>query len=232
MRFPDQNDSNATLFKLGRYAGARVLADPEVARLASLIRAPHQKLKEAVGRRNDAADAVTDDEAGRDFHLDALRDLVNDLALSAHAHFKSRDHQGFTRLFPEAPSTLAATPAKDRAKVLGAFVRAVSSPKTPKELALLGKQVAETWKLVQAGDAAVGEAEKAAADADDAVGAAREAWFTGYRRLHAQLTDRFPTDKKRVGRYFKSASAGKGKGRKAVVKPAQVASGGEGNGNG
>jgi hypothetical protein len=50
-----------------------------------------------------------------------------------------------------------------------------------------------------------------------AEGVARKGWFDGYKRLHAQLTDKYPREKKRVDGYFRSAG---GK-RKAVVVPAQ-----------
>ena len=103
MRFPDVTESVATLFMLGRYSGARVLADPEVAKLAALIRTPHKAYKDAIQRRNDTADRVTDAEAVRDYQFDLFGDLVLDLGRSAIAHFKSREHSGFVRLFVVPP---------------------------------------------------------------------------------------------------------------------------------
>jgi hypothetical protein len=73
------------------------------------------------------------------------------------------------------------------------------------------KQFADSWKAVQAAEALVIEGEKALDKARTAEGAARTAWLAGYRRLHAQLTDKYPTDKRHVGWIFRSVAAPKAK---------------------
>ena len=113
-----------------------------------------------------------------------------------------------------------ATPVKHRATSIGGFVKRVISGKTPRELLPLGKKISEQWAEVLAAEVTVDEAAQTALDAEEAARAAREGWQTGYRRLHAQLTDRFPNDKKRVERYFKSAALGKIKRAKTDDKAA------------
>lgn len=64
--------------------------------------------------------------------------------------------------------------------------------------------------------------QKAEADLAAARAAEREArgeWMAGYRRLHAQLTDRFPRDKSRVDHYFRGPPAPRAKKAKVIEMP-------------
>ena len=134
-----------------------------------------------------------------------------DLGRHAHAEFGSREDADYRRLFPKAPSEIAATPERDRKAVFSGFVQAVTANQTPAKLAPFGKEIAGAWKRVQSADGAVGEASERLTAARATEGKVRLAWLGAYRRLHAQLTDRFPHEKKRVERYFRSPAPPKAK---------------------
>lgn len=218
MRNPTDSDSNATLLKLGRYAGARVHADPAVRSMAPLIRSPMKGLKAAITRRNEAEDEQTDADAVRDYEFDVLSALVMDLGREAEAHFKGRTGAGFTRIFAAPPSEIATTAIKARKAVFDGLLGKLDSPQTPNEFDKVGRAIAAQWEKTQQAEEAVGVAGRTLAEAVDQIAAARAQWFTGYTRLQAQLTDKFPASKARVDKYFRDAP----KPKKAKPAPAVV----------
>ena len=214
---PAETDSINVLVNYGRYAISRVRADPGVKALSGVLATPHTALLKQIGARNQAADALIDCEANRDFAFAQFGEVVLDLGRQAYAHFGSRKADAYLRLFPEAPSALAELPIKDRAVKLGALVKEFKAAETPKAFAPTVKVLGEWWEKLQAGQGAVDAAAGALDKERKAEGVARKGWFDGYKRLHAQLTDKYPSEKKRVDGYFRSAGGKK----KAVATPAQ-----------
>ena len=211
MRQLSVTDAVGTFIDLGRYASSRVRADAEVSALAKVIAVPQAALLKAMGARNAANDALIDREAERDFAADQFNAAMMDLGRQAYAFYGSREEPGYLRLFSKAPSVLAKTPDRDRLLIYGTVLKEAQAPDSPKAFVPTVKKLAEAYKAVQAGQHAVGEAQKAVDKARKAEQSARGDWLAGYRRLHAQLTDRFPRDKPRVEHYFRSAPAPKRK---------------------
>jgi hypothetical protein len=216
MRFPTSSDSVQTLINLGRYASSRVRADPEVKSLAYLIADAQATLVKAIGARNGAADLLIDREAVRDHAVLQLNNVVMDLGRQAYAQFGSRSDKGYLRLFPQAPSAIALVPDRERQSVLTGFIKEWKSAQTPKAFAPTVKKLLEAWAAVEAADTGVAAHDAQLMAEREAEGAAREGWYAGYRRLHAQLTDKFPQDKGRVESYFRSAAV-KAKAKKPAL---------------
>lgn len=203
MRFPDRKEPSKSLMRLGRYAAARVKADPDTAALASHIEEPLAALGATILARYRALDVQAGAEAVRDFQLAQTNRALVALAHLVLVEFSDRDHAEYVRLFPTAPSLLARTPERDRARVYGELVKQAEARETPAALRPGVRKLRSAWDaLVEAEDrlrSANAALERARADE----AAARERWNVGYRRLHARLTAEFPTDKDRVESYFR-----------------------------
>lgn len=220
MRFLTDLDSLAAHLTCARYTAARIKADEVVAPMATLVTDPRTDLKLKMAARNDALDELTDSQAVRDDRDRRLRDLLLDLGRRAHAHFGSRSHAGFLRILAKPPSTVASLPADERKKAVQAVVAALADKATPAELAGLGKPIAAAQKAVDAAQAALTAAELKVADCRRMEADAKTALQVGYRRLHAQLTDKFAADKSRVEGYFRSPAKATGSEGK-VAKPVE-----------
>lgn len=209
MQFPNKNEPISTLIALGRYAAARVLANQDVKALAALILEPQKRLQEAVAAYDGVMVDLINSEAVRDSQVDEMNDLIMDLGRQALARFSGRENPEFRRLFPVAPSDMTHTPVRDRMQVYGKLVAAVTDPETPVELRSVAKKLDATWKLLLAGEKDVQVAEGRVERAGREVAAARDEWVVGYRRLHAQLTDKYPKSKAVVERFFRKLKAAK-----------------------
>jgi hypothetical protein len=214
MQTPNVNESLSTILYLSRYAIARVQVDPAVAAQAELLTGPDATLRKSVAARNAVKDQQVNAQALRDFTVDQFKDLIADLARRAYAHFGTREADGYKAIFPTPASDLATTSHSDRPKVYGEFMARVGKLAMPAELAKLVKPLAEAWMKVQAADAQGVEVAAELRKVQTAERAAREAWVAGYVQLQSQIRSKFPTDRKRVERYFRSVARAK-----AAVKP-------------
>lgn len=209
MQFPSKNEPFSTLFSLGRYSIARVLAHPDTKVLAPLLDEPQKQLLDAIAKHDTAMAELINAEAARDTQVDELNDNIMGLSRQAQAHFDGRNNPQYRRLFPIAPSEITSTPARDRLHVYGKLVMAVGDAETPLELRATGKKIEASWKLLLVREKEVQAAEASVERAARAVVAAREGWMAGYRRLHAQLTDKYPNNKTVVERFFRKIKAAK-----------------------
>jgi FKBP-type peptidyl-prolyl cis-trans isomerase (trigger factor) len=186
----------------GLYVSASIQSDPEVAVHAQLMQAPYEALQEAVTARHKANDEVVIAEARRNYHARRTNLALKSLGIKALGHFEKRDHPGYRRLLPQAPSAVAAAREVTRRGLVEEIVKAAGAPATPAPLSAAAKALAASWKDEQAAQAALErkrEAEKKAREAEDE---AKAALVTAGRRLSGRLTDQFPDDKARVASYF------------------------------
>lgn len=220
MRFPDRKEPSRSLMQLGRYAAARVKADPDTAALASHVEEPLAALGTALAARARALDAQVGAEAVRDFQLAQTNRALVALAHLVLVEFSERDHAEYVRLFPTAPSLLARTPERDRARVYSELVKKAEAKETPTVLRPGVRKLRSAWDaLVEAEDrlrSANTALERARADE----AAARDGWNVGYRRLHARLVAEFPTDKDRVEGYFRRPGPARRAPAKIPTEPA------------
>jgi hypothetical protein len=209
-------DAVALLLGHSRYAGSRVWADKVVRTLAVLIRVPRKAYKAAIAARNDHHDEVIDAEALLDYTLEAFKELVLDLGRQALSEYGSRTHADHLWLFAsKSPSDINETPVDDRDDVFESLVDRTTTARFPAALKPAGKALATALGEIKAAKAAVKAAKKLEEELVVRESEAKQAVVTGYIRLHAQLTDRFPNDPAKVEKYFKKVAAPKKKAKPA-----------------
>jgi len=199
------------------YVIASVEADAAVAHHAPLVHEPWAALEKDKAARIAADNLRIKAVVKTNFAFNAMADTLEAFSLATGAHYGSKTHPGYLRIFAYTPAQYGTLPKRDQGKAMADLDAAIADDATPAEVKKAAKpfQAARAaWLAAQADEAKVTAAFK---KADEKTFASKKACLNGVARLRGRLMDQFPRQGKKVARYF-PVTKGKSK-AKAVVVP-------------
>lgn len=207
MAAPQPKSSIADYVDYNLYVIARLEADPKVEPHAPLLQQPHDLLMKDVGARNLAGNLVLKASAKRDYARDTVLDTLEPMSLSIAAHYKSKAHPGYGRVFARTPAQYAVLARRELLGELTKVKAALQEPETPKEVLKHAAEFLAALAAFAVTEEAQAKVLASYKKAVDLVDKAKLACLDASSKLRARLQDQFPRQPKIVARYFPPVQA-------------------------
>ena len=181
MPLPAITATSDYLVRDGLYIHARLAADADTQALTSTLDAQQKKLEDSVANRRLADRTAIEAAAMADHRLTMLQRAIVAFGVKVYGHYGARTDAQYVRIFPIAPSLLAACNPSDRMASFAALRNEAVDAETSIDLAPAVKLVVAA---IDAWRAAVDAAEKVddqLASAVRAEAAAADGWQTAVR---------------------------------------------------